>query len=537
MNLSGSPNSGEKLFNFGVPSSNFPSSHTFSEHSSTRFNPNSYRPPEISLDKIAEQLKDEFKENIKFSSLGALVQESWDDVPRNLLAAMRAGILLAKKEALIAELERREAEKIRIATENEKVKRELEKQLLEAEKEKKRQEALKAQKLEKEKEKEKEKKKAEAKKAEAASKTSQATSKSSTTPSQSTSLSPSWAFQKPWEEAVLLRKELLLLKKLIPMIESQAHFKKERLEIRKKIRPKFGQIVNSKSKVKEIITYIDTILTGLMRNSKPLYYWALNFMSKQALKQAETEFSINPSTSFPLARTLIGLMQRHQLFKKFFMVRVYKKCPISIPGSLPSFTKLLPEDEYRKRLGYIRNDGQWETNESYINRQGGMFSLYCAFLQYDETDDELNSFGPKDAWIWIQRFLSAPIIPCSSKILTQFLQNCGFKLQNVYGTQFIKILRLIRVHYIPKLDAETHAHNVRLELCIDGYFNSNYLFEAPKGRNYPPGDGGVFVRTPFKSQLGQQSQNNPPQNNPSEREPDNSNHDQNDSDDDWGSFL
>ncbi|KAJ9067800.1 Nuclear pore complex nucleoporin component [Entomophthora muscae] len=501
------------------------------------------RKPLVTPEILEEKLKDDLKRYMLLNSLKEHVDKVWDDVPSEFFSAMRQGILLAKQEALIGEKARIDSDKEKEA---ERQRREEEERykILKAREE----EVARLERLAKKQEEERlsnvknladlrDKIRASLKKDHFQADI-QKSAPQKVVFFQNEIENSEWIQKETLLQAAVLRKCLFLIKNVISRVEERSDLKKKRLDLRKDIRSKLGQIVNSKKKVTEIVDLLDVTLKGL-KSDRSLYFWTINFIAKQALKQAETEFSINSTTVYPVARALIGLIQRHFILKDFLLVRFFKKCPYILPGSIPKLDSSSSSDTYRKRLGFVKRDGnEWEDNEHFLLRQGGIFTLFSSLFAFDSTDEEINLFSLADAWFWLHRLLLSPVNLASSIALNKLLETCGFKLIETYGFQTIKLFRYIKAHYIATLDDEYKAHNVRLEICVDKFLKNGYDSEIPEGRNYPVGDGGKWVRTPFRSQNPHKTFVNPySQASTAHRKVVEEEVEDDESDDGWGAYL
>ncbi|KAJ9067801.1 Nuclear pore complex nucleoporin component, variant 2 [Entomophthora muscae] len=297
------------------------------------------RKPLVTPEILEEKLKDDLKRYMLLNSLKEHVDKVWDDVPSEFFSAMRQGILLAKQEALIGEKARIDSDKEKEA---ERQRREEEERykILKAREE----EVARLERLAKKQEEERlsnvknladlrDKIRASLKKDHFQADI-QKSAPQKVVFFQNEIENSEWIQKETLLQAAVLRKCLFLIKNVISRVEERSDLKKKRLDLRKDIRSKLGQIVNSKKKVTEIVDLLDVTLKGL-KSDRSLYFWTINFIAKQALKQAETEFSINSTTVYPVARALIGLIQRHFILKDFLLVRFFKKCPYILPGSIP----------------------------------------------------------------------------------------------------------------------------------------------------------------------------------------------------------
>ncbi|KAG5520210.1 hypothetical protein PMAC_001287 [Pneumocystis sp. 'macacae'] len=212
---------------------------------------------------------------------------------------------------------------------------------------------------------------------------------------------------------------------------------RKKIENKRKITPKCGQLTNSKQQIARITKDLEDIIMMSREVSTTVYHWVLNFLSKAVIKQAETEVTVNLYSAYPLAAVCVFLMSSHPDLVDILLARFAKKCPYTIPYL--KYNK--NTEEGMKALGFYRSkNGKFEEEASYTERQCGIFAVFAAIIQTQHIPNYLPMhFG----WTLLAKLLNEP--PSSETvfaIISTFMDISGNVFVKYYGLQADKLIRL-----------------------------------------------------------------------------------------------
>ncbi|KAI9594394.1 GLE1-like protein-domain-containing protein [Syncephalis fuscata] len=264
-----------------------------------------------------------------------------------------------------------------------------------------------------------------------------------------------------------------------PETDNNPAFKKLCFEGRMKIKPKIGQITNTKSQIDRIVNELDQLFSQSQQMSPNVYYSLLNFFSKAVVKQAETEVRVKFSSAFPLARMCVALFMRHPQLVKLMIGRLMKNCTYLIPH----YVARQPgqsDETYRKILGYASND---EEVEQYKERMCGIVALFSAIVQTTPADGGINPYGMMYGWRWLACILNQPAHSITPMLINTFLEVAGPALLETYRDQARKLIAYIIEDYMGRLSSKSPAANSRLQSFLEAYLASGQIKEI-SGRQY-----------------------------------------------------
>lgn len=207
-------------------------------------------------------------------------------------------------------------------------------------------------------------------------------------------------------------------------------------------------------------------------------------LAKKFVNQADTMISSNASAAFPIAAIIIALWQRYPDFGKFFLAYLHKECPYLVPYFLPQLEGQSHE-EYFKSIGYRYSaDGVLEKQDQYLRRMTGLARLYSAVVVSNPRRAETapHPHSLECGWRWLCSILNLQPLPdiCAT-LITEFLGTAGWLLWAQYGKQFVKVLKVIQVQYLPALNKiDEGGPKARLEGLI-AKINSEGRIERPEG--------------------------------------------------------
>lgn len=239
---------------------------------------------------------------------------------------------------------------------------------------------------------------------------------------------------------------------------------------KRKINPKFGQLTNSQRQLTRITNEINDLVLQTKQNDL-VYKWILNFISDAIISQAETEVSVKPKASIPLAKLTLNLLILFEELSYFLLAKFYTACPFLLGYSCPQDT-----EEGRTRLGWNRDEdtGKWENEVQYNERLSGISTLFSVItrLKLDSTYIGYNSSTTKhplpisNSWIFLARMVDVPATELTEThytIVGAWWDACSIEFLQAYGKQSRKLLQLV-VDEWSSLGDKSSAGKVRLKL-------------------------------------------------------------------------
>ncbi|KAK9370650.1 GLE1-like protein-domain-containing protein [Lipomyces kononenkoae] len=172
---------------------------------------------------------------------------------------------------------------------------------------------------------------------------------------------------------------------------------------KRKIKPKLGQLTNSRQQIRKILGELNGIIDEAKDNSDLCYKWLLNFLSKSIVSQAETETIVSPMSAFPLGTLAVFMMSKHDMLRDLLIARIVKKCPYVI-----GYSCSIDTEEGRIRMGYKRIEGKWEDDAMYCERMGGIASVWGVMTQigFPLNSNIVHPYPIYHSWTFISRMLN-----------------------------------------------------------------------------------------------------------------------------------
>lgn len=242
---------------------------------------------------------------------------------------------------------------------------------------------------------------------------------------------------------------------------------------KRKINPKFGQLTNSQQQLTRITGEIQNLIDQTQQNNLA-YKWILNFVSDAIISQAETEVSVKPKSSLPLAKLTMNLLILYKDLSYFLLAKFYRSCPYLLGYSCSHET-----EQGRIRLGWNRDEsnGKWENEVQYNERLCGITTLYSVLtrLQLDHSYvgyDPATTKHPlpiKNSWILLARLVDLPSDQLSEthySIVGAWWDACAKEFLMAYGRQGTKLLHLVSNQWT-SIDGKSSAGRVRLKLLAE----------------------------------------------------------------------
>ncbi|TPX43465.1 hypothetical protein SeMB42_g04710 [Synchytrium endobioticum] len=210
-------------------------------------------------------------------------------------------------------------------------------------------------------------------------------------------------------------------------------------------------VKNAKSKVFEVGREIVKELEAGKAVSPQMYEVLMYKLARKITRQAELEASENPAFSFPLAFTAIIAMVKHEPFMNILLGHMMRRCPYIIPRYVEKL-KDQSEQDYSKVAGYLKTDAdEREPETKYIRRMCGIIHLYAAIIANPHPK---NPHSIANGWTWLARIANIKPRGITPHLIHAFLKIAGNRLLEVYSTQAIKLVTLIRDHVIPAVPKE-----------------------------------------------------------------------------------
>lgn len=257
---------------------------------------------------------------------------------------------------------------------------------------------------------------------------------------------------------------------ILQPMSANTELKKAAGSHKRKINPKFGQLTNSQSQLVRITNEIKQLIEQTKVNES-VYKWILNFVSDAIISQAETEVSVKPTASVPLAKLTLNLLILFEDLRYFLLAKFYSSCPFLLGYSCSQDT-----EEGRLRLGWSRDadTGKWEIEEQHNERLCGISTLYsvitrlkldASYVGYDPSRTK-HPLPIKHSWIFLARMVDVPTDQLSEThyaIVGAWWDACCTEFLMAYGRQSQKLLKLVSEQWT-SIDGTSSAGKVRLKL-------------------------------------------------------------------------
>ncbi|XP_024009162.1 protein GLE1 [Eutrema salsugineum] len=132
----------------------------------------------------------------------------------------------------------------------------------------------------------------------------------------------------------------------------------------------------------------------------------------------------------------------------------------------------------------VNSQSAWDSDA--YQHLDSVMRLYGALVQTDiRGGNATNIHGIEQGWAWLARFLNK--ISANNRVtataLNAFLQTAGFGLHQRYKSQFLKVLNVVREHFLPKLRAKKDTSDLQaIILDITTYIDDRMYLKEPEGR-------------------------------------------------------
>lgn len=145
--------------------------------------------------------------------------------------------------------------------------------------------------------------------------------------------------------------------------------------------------------------------------------------------------------------------------------------------------------EFHKACNYtvpkhiLNSQSAWDS-DAYEHLDSTM-RLYGALVQNDIRGGNVtNIHGLEQGWAWLARFLNKTSANrATATALNAFLQMAGFGLHQRYRSQFLKVVNIVREHFLPRLKARKDASNLQTIITdITAYLDDQMYLKEPVGR-------------------------------------------------------
>ncbi|KAJ3054338.1 Nuclear pore complex nucleoporin component [Rhizophlyctis rosea] len=283
-----------------------------------------------------------------------------------------------------------------------------------------------------------------------------------------------------WKTAEPLLARLKTIKNDIRPKAYQPAYQTALMKAKMDIKARIGQQTMSQKKIITIAKHVSKNLEDGKGASQEVYETLLDITAKCIVQQAEREVAVKTSQAYPLALISVMLYTKHEPLLDILLGRLYKKCPYLIP----QYFKKIPgegEDQQRKRIGMKMMDDNWETEEHFWERMGGMVALYAGIVQ---TTTVPHKYDMDKGWIWLARTLNMKPRRITPVLIYKFLEVAAFRLEQTYRQQIRKLMQYIYETYIPAMAALPNPPTpsiTRLQSFIHDQYLQNGKFDEPAG--------------------------------------------------------
>ncbi|CAL5418846.1 unnamed protein product [Camellia sinensis] len=195
---------------------------------------------------------------------------------------------------------------------------------------------------------------------------------------------------------------------------------------------------------------------------------------------------VNPNKAlFAYAHVIVLVASQVPLAMDLVLAKLNRVCIYTVPKYINYSKSAFDTNEaYHKAIGYKEEDGEIESEESYVSRIESYMKLYGALVQ-TQVESVQNRHGMGEGWAWLARFLNAlPANLYTAVALQAFLEAAGFGLYRRYKSHFKKLLNVIYRDFVNALKQRGgDAKLNKVITSIQTYIESNRFLEEPEGRS------------------------------------------------------
>lgn len=260
---------------------------------------------------------------------------------------------------------------------------------------------------------------------------------------------------------------------ILAPVSKNSDLKKFCFNTKRHLKPKLGQLTDSKQQLKMILSEVDKILNDAKNHNDLAYKWAINFFAKAIVAQAEAEVSVKVQAALPLGTLALQVMVRHEQLVDFLLARFVKKCPHVIGFSCPIDT-----EEGRKRMGWKRPDGEkWEDETMYSERMAGICSVWTVINQakLSAAHNQKHPYPISNSWRFIARHLNRDTTTLTNTdfaVVAAWWEVASDRFLQAYGKQGAKLLNLVWDNWTTSCKDKQYPAAARLRLLGEDWVNS-----------------------------------------------------------------
>ncbi|KAF6003397.1 Nuclear pore complex nucleoporin component [Cyanidiococcus yangmingshanensis] len=241
---------------------------------------------------------------------------------------------------------------------------------------------------------------------------------------------------------------------LAEQYQRDQQFAANRLQLRKRINLAVNQIGLSLTSVYQKASVLTALLqqalaatTTTTSASAALSAWLHVQIAQRIVAEGAEQVVLSLPSSFALGAVLVRITQTTPSMRSVVLGAFYHQCPYTMPHWYRRRPDESPE-HFRIRMGYRKPD---EPFERYMERMGGYISLFAAMCQTALQNAPPNPYGLGLLWTWIARLINTKPRRMTALLLVNALEVAGHAMSLRYGTQFGKLLQLIRDEIVPNL--------------------------------------------------------------------------------------
>lgn len=270
---------------------------------------------------------------------------------------------------------------------------------------------------------------------------------------------------------------------VLPIKNAKKPIKSPIMTQKRKINPKFGQLTHSWKQLQLIENELIVLINQTREHSDIAYQWILNFVAKAIVHQSESEISVKPENSLPLARLTTFLLNQYPELSDFLISRFVKKCPFVI-----GFTCSIDTEQGRNNMGWKRNSEQiWETDTTYDERMNGMITLYSVITRLNEVKlpNEIDNkiWNINAGWTFVARMANLPINLLTNThfvILGSWWDASALQFLQTYGNQGRKLLEIIANDMTVSVSDKRFVGAARLRILMEEWQDTGIIKSFPE---------------------------------------------------------